>query len=708
MNTIARLKTKFRMFFRKKARTLIVMTCLVLVTLISFSISALYKPISGIASSGDGGGGGGGPAPTPVANLFIVTLSSGWNLLSTPCKLDNDHDTLAQIFDAESLSNIEIAYQWQNSQWVQIDNNYELMPLNAVYVKLAQGMSATANLVASSDLSAPPSRDLQAGLNLIGPAPAYQNGSFSGQVLTQSLNTIAETAGGLNGYTMVISPAHNQTGWTYAVGGQMYSLLPFKGYWVVMDNPDTLYGFSTTPLVSGPHPTPTTIAVVTDATWPPFEYVDDQTKAIVGFDIDIMNAIAAKENLNIEFINLAWDPLLEGIAQGTYDCAISSITITEDRKETMLFSDPYFAAGQIIVVRSNNNDITGKDTLTGQVGVQIGTTGDIEVQKIKTATSKPYDDIGLAFQDLLNSQINAVVCDNSVALLYVGQNSGKIKLAGSPFTDESYGIAVAKSKPELLSKINSGLKSVIADGLIDTYSIKWFGAAIIPTITWEQARDPQYLNKRVTVTGPVVAIVPGWTTHWLVSLGKPFPDGFDLEIYDPTQFPADFQTAWIGKTATATGKVQIGQMLANKGLQVFNILDSSQLLIDGQPSDATTRPVLPAGQIYWDQATDAKYLNKTVTMIGPVIGTYKAHDLSLVLGTTMPVGEYDMSLEPGNVGPGYFLVGLSSATFWPDLASMQMYVGKTVAVGPQVLQDNPYTGNLELSIRDIKLIKIVP
>jgi polar amino acid transport system substrate-binding protein len=215
------------------------------------------------------------------------------------------------------------------------------------------------------------------------------------------------------------------------------------------------------------------ITVATDATWPPFEYVNEQTKNIEGFDIDIMNAIAAKENLNIEFKNVSWDPLLAGMAQSTYDVAISSITITDARKKDMLFSDPYFAAGQLVVVRKDNTSITGKDTLTGNVGVQLGTTGDLEVQKIKAATSKPYDDIGLAFQDLMNGQVSGVVCDNPVALLYVGQNPDKLKAVGTVFTDENYGIAVAKGKSDLLTKINAGLKVIKAEGFIDKTAKTW-------------------------------------------------------------------------------------------------------------------------------------------------------------------------------------------------------------------------------------------
>jgi len=218
----------------------------------------------------------------------------------------------------------------------------------------------------------------------------------------------------------------------------------------------------------------TKIRVATDATWKPFEYINEQTKEIEGFDVDLFTAIAEKANIEVEFINVAWDPLLAGMAQGTYDAAISSISITAERQKVMLFSDPYFAAGQLIAVRKDNTTITGKASLSGKkVGVQLGTTGNIEVNNIAGATAKPYDDIGLAFQDLMNGQIDAVVCDNPVAVNYVGKNSTKLKMAGDVFTDEQYGIAVAKGKEDLLKKINDGLKKVKAEGIIETLSKKW-------------------------------------------------------------------------------------------------------------------------------------------------------------------------------------------------------------------------------------------
>jgi polar amino acid transport system substrate-binding protein len=219
------------------------------------------------------------------------------------------------------------------------------------------------------------------------------------------------------------------------------------------------------------------IKVATDATWPPFEMVDENTQEITGFDVDLMNAIAKEAGFEVEFINVAWDPLLAGMAACQYDAAISAMTITEDRKKQFLFSDPYFEAGQVVTVRSDNTDISSKDDLVGRpVGAQLGTTGDFEAKKIG-ADLKAYDDIGLAFQDLMNGQVDAVIADNPLALGYITKNSDKLKTAGEVFTDEVYGIAVCNKNQELVDKINSGLKKVIEAGLIEELVQKWLSSA---------------------------------------------------------------------------------------------------------------------------------------------------------------------------------------------------------------------------------------
>jgi polar amino acid transport system substrate-binding protein len=216
------------------------------------------------------------------------------------------------------------------------------------------------------------------------------------------------------------------------------------------------------------------IRVATDATWYPFEFIDEQTREIVGFDIDLMKAIAEKENLDVEFINVSWDPLLAGMAGCQYDAAISAMTITEERAQSWSFTEPYFAAGQQIVVRQENTEITGLDDLAGKtVGAQIGTTGAIELETMEGVSLRPYDEVGLAFQALINGQIDAVVADDALAQGYIGQNPNRIKAVGEPFTAEDYGIAVCRTNTELLATLNRGLAAVKAEGLIDELVQRW-------------------------------------------------------------------------------------------------------------------------------------------------------------------------------------------------------------------------------------------
>jgi polar amino acid transport system substrate-binding protein len=220
-----------------------------------------------------------------------------------------------------------------------------------------------------------------------------------------------------------------------------------------------------------------TVVVATDATWPPFEMVNESSKELEGFDIDLMNAVAEEAGLQIEYQNVAFDALLAGMATCQYDAAISAMTITPERLEDFAFSDPYFAAGQVVTVRADETEITGKDNLAGKaVGAQIGTTGAIQGQEIAGETFKTYDDIGLAFQDLMNGQIDAVIADNPLALQYVGANEGTLKVVGDIFTDEFYGIAVCKDNQDLLARINEGLAKVEEAGTIDQLTEKWLAA----------------------------------------------------------------------------------------------------------------------------------------------------------------------------------------------------------------------------------------
>ncbi len=221
-------------------------------------------------------------------------------------------------------------------------------------------------------------------------------------------------------------------------------------------------------------PASTKVRVATDATFPPFETVDEATKELTGFDVELMNALAAKAGIEIEWVNIGFDPMLAGLSQCQYDVAIAAITITEDRKKDMLFSEPYINAGQIISVNKSNTEITGPDSLAGKkVGAQLGTTGAIEAEKIAGVELKTYDSYDLAFLDLANGQIDAVIADYPTALGFIGQNSDKLTTVGEVFTDESYGIAVCKKNTDLLKKINDGLAAIKADGTVQKLELKW-------------------------------------------------------------------------------------------------------------------------------------------------------------------------------------------------------------------------------------------
>ncbi len=218
------------------------------------------------------------------------------------------------------------------------------------------------------------------------------------------------------------------------------------------------------------------ITIATDATWPPMEYIDENSN-LVGFDIDLINAIAEEAGLTIELKNTAWDGIFAGLANGAYDAIISSVTITEERKGAMLFSDPYVNAGQVLIVKKEATGINGMDDMAGlKVGAQNGTTGDFAIEEYPEIKRMAYDEIGLAVEDLMNGNIDGVVCDSITASDFVLNNenyASALKIAGEPFTEEYLGIAVQKSKPELVEKINAGLAAVIASGKMDELVGKW-------------------------------------------------------------------------------------------------------------------------------------------------------------------------------------------------------------------------------------------
>lgn len=218
---------------------------------------------------------------------------------------------------------------------------------------------------------------------------------------------------------------------------------------------------------------PAVVKVATDATFNPFEYTDEAGN-LIGFDIELMDAIAEKAKIEFEWVNVPFDSVLAGLSECQYDAAIAAISITDERKASMLFSQPYLDAGLVVVINKDTTDINSLADLVGKtVAAQLGTTGEIEAQKIEGVTYKPYDSYELAFLELANKGVDAVIADNPVAMGYIAVNPEKIKAAGEVFNNDQYGIAICKDNADLQAKIDKALAELVAEGFIAELSSKY-------------------------------------------------------------------------------------------------------------------------------------------------------------------------------------------------------------------------------------------
>ncbi|MDQ0068799.1 polar amino acid transport system substrate-binding protein [Variovorax boronicumulans] len=223
------------------------------------------------------------------------------------------------------------------------------------------------------------------------------------------------------------------------------------------------------------------LVVGTDAAYAPFESQNEKGE-VVGFDIDVVKAVAQKAGIEVKFVNTPWEGIFNSLDQGDRDLLVSSITITDERRQTMDFSQPYFEARQLIAVKSDSAVAKFDDIKTLKVGVQNGTTGDEVVGKLlgKSNTAiKRFESTPLALKELEAGGVQAVVADNGVVAHYLANNAGGgfKTVSDAGFPSEQYGIAVKKGNAELLAKIDKGLADIKADGTYAKIYASHFGAA---------------------------------------------------------------------------------------------------------------------------------------------------------------------------------------------------------------------------------------
>jgi len=203
------------------------------------------------------------------------------------------------------------------------------------------------------------------------------------------------------------------------------------------------------------------ITVGAEATYPPMESIDEKGE-MIGFDMDLAKEIAADLDVSVEFVNIPWDDIFTSLVEGKVDMLISSVTILPERTKDMAFSDPYFNAGQVIIVTEDNQDIKGPGDLQGKkVGLQKGTTSEFEILNYLDEDSiVDYDNY-------------AIIIDYPAGLGILKNHTG-VKLVGNPFTQEFYGVAVQKTDQVLLTEINKTIRDLKQSGQFKELEQKWF------------------------------------------------------------------------------------------------------------------------------------------------------------------------------------------------------------------------------------------
>jgi len=215
------------------------------------------------------------------------------------------------------------------------------------------------------------------------------------------------------------------------------------------------------------------LVIGTEPNFPPLSYLEG--KRIVGFEIDLIHELAKGmgTTVRVESVTFVDQPKL--LASGKLDAAISSWTITPERQKTLAFSDPYFDAGQAIVVTKASKLRTRNELKDQLVGVQEATTGDAAAtRQLKTLGIKRYADIAQAFEAMDAGQLGAVVVDLPVALNELKQRN-HLKIIGGTLTAERYGIAASPRRKELIQRFNAQLAQMKSDGRYAKLYAKWFG-----------------------------------------------------------------------------------------------------------------------------------------------------------------------------------------------------------------------------------------
>lgn len=219
------------------------------------------------------------------------------------------------------------------------------------------------------------------------------------------------------------------------------------------------------------------VTVATDSTWPPMEYYN-RNRELVGFDIDLVREIGLRAGFRPDFVSVPWDGIFAGLGAGQYEMIASSVTLLEERRRHMLFTQPYLEAAQYLVVRNDRRNVAAiEDLAGGEVGAQIGTTGARLIATTDGITLRSYDDLGHAVEDLAMGRLDGIVADVAILEHYVLANRryGTIlRRVDQPYALEPYALAIRPDLPELHAAVSTALEEIRHDGTLARLRDFWF------------------------------------------------------------------------------------------------------------------------------------------------------------------------------------------------------------------------------------------
>ncbi len=226
-----------------------------------------------------------------------------------------------------------------------------------------------------------------------------------------------------------------------------------------------------------------TVVVVTENAYPPLQFVDPKSGEQIGWEYDAMNEIAKRLNFKVEYQNTSWDAMIQAVHDGQYQIGMTGITIKDDRKEKVDFSDPYMRSQQFMLVRGDENRFTDAKTFAafsdGLVGAQPGTSPfyaavyEILDGNEQNPRIKLFETFGATVQALKAGDVDLVLTDSVAAKGYVDASEGKLKVVGEPLGTEDFGFIFPKGS-DLVAPVNAAIAALKADGTLDALNKKWF------------------------------------------------------------------------------------------------------------------------------------------------------------------------------------------------------------------------------------------